>query len=34
MPETTGEFVGTPDVENKRGVIPLKPRRERRWLNP
>jgi len=34
MPKRAGEFVGTPHVENKRGVIALKPRRERRWLNP
>jgi len=34
MPERTGEFVRTPHVENERGVIPLKPHRERRWFNP
>src|SRR5215468_4525603 len=32
--ERTSEFVRTPHVENKRGVILLKPRCERRWLNP
>jgi len=34
MPERTREFVRTPHVENKRGVIPLKPYRKYCWLNP
>src|SRR5215472_15044039 len=34
MPEKTSEFVRAPHVENKRGVILLKPRCERRWLDP
>ncbi len=34
MPERTDEFVWTPHVENKQGVILLKPRRQHRWFDP
>src|SRR5215469_8484287 len=34
MPERTSEFVRTPHVENKQGVVLLKPRREHCGLNP
>ena len=34
MSEGAGEFVRTPHIENKQGVVTLKPRCEHRWLNP